>query len=276
MDVDMPRLCYVYSLLVHSPPYQRVGDTWADAPRQSLRKLRKAIGLPASEDVGHLADMLIALRSDVEKELHFDIRSAGITTLNLIALYQEDLHDAAEYAGFESLDLPISYRILYETSASYAGYGYGICRDYEDEEGCEQEQTEMDPEVVMAVAFTQSALTVSLSITKSAYYLYEPDHRHLSNFALGFESELRQRDEKSYWKAVEADLAKILVDYPSYERPGKVLLMGECSKDPTFRETLQGVLTDQMDKLPAIIDEDPEFAAAKGAAEFAKRLPWSH
>ena len=233
------------------------------------------MGLPASSDVGHLAGMLIALRLEVEKKLHFGIKSAGITTLNLAALYQEDLHDAAEYAGFESLDFPLRYDILHETSASYAGYGYGLCKDYEDKEGCKQEQNEMDSEVVMAVAFTQSVLTVTLSVMESAYFLWEPDYRRLLNFTLGFESGLRQKDETRYWKAVETNLAKIMRKYPYYERPGKVLLMGECSNDQTFQQTLQKVLADQMDEPPAIINNDPEFAAAKGAAEFAKRLPWN-
>ena len=275
MDVNMPRLCYVDDSLVRSPPYQKVGDSLIDSPRQILRKARKAIGLPASEDVGHLADMLIALRSEVEKKLHFGIKSAGITTLHLAALYREDLHDAAEYAGFESLDFPLPYDILYETSASYAGYGFGLCKDYKDKEGCNKEQTEMDSEVVMAVAFTQSVLTVTLSVMKSAYYLWEPDYRHLSNFTLGFESGLRQKDEKRYWEAVETHLAKIMVERPYYERPEKVLLMGECINDRVFQQRLQKVLADQMDDPPAVINDDPEFAAAKGAAEFAKRLPWN-
>ena len=281
MDVNMPKLCYVDDSLVRSPPYEHLFDWVYDEPRQTIRKARKALGLPASEDVGHLADMLIALRSEVEKQLHVSIRSAYITMLHLSALYREDLDDAAEYAGFESLAFPMSllpgpYDILYETSALYAGYGYGLCKDYEDKVGYKQEQHEMDSEVVMAVAFTRSALTVTLSIMQSVYYLYEPKQRHLSNFTLGFESDLRQKDEKAYWKAVEIHLAIILATFPLYERPGKVLLTGECTNNQTFQKTLQKVVADQMDIPPTVLNEDTEFAAAKGAAELAKRVPWNH
>ena len=41
-----------------SPPYNNVGESWDDMPRQYLRKARKAVGLPASQDVGRLAKML--------------------------------------------------------------------------------------------------------------------------------------------------------------------------------------------------------------------------
>lgn len=95
-----------------------------------------AIGLPASEDVGYLADVLSDLRAQVEKYRGAPIEYAGVTTLYLIALYQEDLEDAFEHMGLGFLSFPVRYDVLYETSAAYAGYSYGLCFDYTDRAVC--------------------------------------------------------------------------------------------------------------------------------------------
>ncbi|KAI4129588.1 MAG: hypothetical protein LQ338_002162 [Usnochroma carphineum] len=257
-----------------SPPYQNLGDEWKDAPRQAARRVRKAMGLPASQDVGYLANMLIALRSAVEEHLHITISSAGVTTMNLAALYQEDLRDATEYAKLEYLAFPVRYQILYETSAAYAGYGYGLCADYTKRALCKEEQDDMDSEVVMAVLFTRTVLTVSLSVMKSAYYLYEPDTRHFSDFDLGYDSQTRQQSEQDYWDAVGSRLKEIMVKNPYFKRPAQVLLMGDCIDAGRFRCTLREALSSQMDPMPSIVSRDAEFAAAKGAAELTKRLSW--
>ena len=220
--------------------------------------------------------MLIALRSAVEKHLHTSVSSAGISTLHLAALYPEDMRDACEYARLEYLNFPMLYKeLLYETSAAYAGYGYGLCHDYLDREGCKKEQDDMTSDVVMAVLFTRTVLTVTLSSTSSAYYLFEPDYRHSSSFDLGYDSTSRQQYEQEYWEAVMSQLEKIMRDNPYYERPAKVLLMGDYINDENFRGALEKALSRQMKSPPNILAHDAEFAAAKGAAELAKRFAWN-
>ena len=233
------------------------------------------IGLPASKDVGYLASMIIVLCSAVEKHLQTSISSAGITTLNLAALYPEDMYDACEYAKLEYLSFPMRYKMLYETSTAYVGYGYGLCDDYMDREGCKKEQDDMGSDVVMAVLFTRTVLTVTLSVMKSAYYLFEPDYRHYSNFDLGYDSKIRQQNEQGYWIAVTNQLEEIMRENPYYERPAKVLLMGDCIDDEDFRDALEKVLSSQMETPPDILSRDAEFTAAKGAADLTKRLPWN-
>ena len=147
-----------------SPPYNKVGEAWDDMPRQYLRKARKAVGLPASQDVGHLAKMLSGLRTVVEERVG-PIMTAGLTTMHLAALYDEDLHDAFEYVGLKYITIPIGavgHNILYETSAAYAGYGYGLCSDYKgDPEARKNQQWNMTDQAVMAVVYTDTALSVS-------------------------------------------------------------------------------------------------------------------
>ncbi|KAL8711274.1 MAG: hypothetical protein Q9225_007136 [Loekoesia sp. 1 TL-2023] len=260
-----------------SPPYNNVGESWDDMPRQYLRKARKAIGLPASSDVGALATMLSRLRAGVEEKVG-PITSAGVTTMNLVALYDEDLHDAFEYVGLDYITFPVGYvghNILYETSAAYAGYGYGLCRsaDYRtDPEACKQEQYNMTDEVVMAVLYTDIVLSVSLSVIRSAYALWEPPYRYLADFDLGYKSNPGMNPEKEYWRAVEQKLQQIMIDNPNYERPSKVLLMGDRIEEPGFKETLVKALSEQMkEEMPEILGEGAVGVAARGTAEMAKR-----
>lgn len=216
---------------------------------------------------------MVALRTAVEEHTP-SVPSIGITTPNLVALYEEDLRDACDYAGIDCLAFPMRYNILYETSSAYAGYGFGLCDDYTDKASCKKEQDDMDSDVVMGVLFTRTALTVSLSVTKSAYYLYEPESRHLLDFDLGFDSPLHHENPQDYWSAVESQLQKLMVENPYFKRPDKVLLTGDCVWDEDFKRTLNKALSGQMEKMPQILSENAEFAAATGAAELSKRLPW--
>ena len=256
-----------------SPPYNNLGESWDDMPRQYLRKARKAIGLPASSDVGHLATLLLALRAAVEEQVG-PITSAGVTTMNLVALYDEDLHDAFEYVGLEYITFPVGYvghNILYETSAAYAGYGYGLCTDYKtDPEACTQEQYNMTDEFVMAVLYTDTVLSVSLSVIRSAYALWEPSYRYLADFDLGHNGNAEMNSEE-YWSAVELKLQQIMIDNPRYPRPSKVLLMGNHTNDREFKDTLVKALGAQMEELPEILSEGAVGVAARGVAEMAKR-----
>ena len=257
-----------------SPPYNNLGESWDDMPRQYLRKARKAIGLPASSDVGHLATLLLALRAAVEEQVG-PITSAGVTTMNLVALYDEDLHDAFEYVGLEYITFPVGYvghNILYETSAAYAGYGYGLCTDYKtDPEACTQEQYNMTDEVVMAVLYTDTVLSVSLSVIRSAYALWEPSYRYLADFDLGYPASVEIGNSLEYWSAVELRLQQIMMKYPGYPRPSKVLLMGNRTNNPAFLERLRRAIWAQVPDLAEVFGQGAVGVAARGVAEMAKR-----
>lgn len=224
---------------LNRPPYQHVGDAWYDWPRQWKRKARKALGQPASSDVGALARMLSDLRDTVEDYVGHPIESGAVAGLNLVALYYEDLHDAFEYVGLKYVDLPVRDKTLLETSAAYAGYGYGLCSDYTDWEACHLEEKEMPMDHVMAVLYTPTVLTVSLSITASAYYLFEPQYRYTMDFSLGYDARSGEDGDKDYWDSVQLKLEQIMMENPDYDRPSKILLMGDCVRDETFQQILQ-------------------------------------
>ncbi|KAL6718687.1 hypothetical protein ACLMJK_002921 [Lecanora helva] len=255
-----------------SPPYTNTRDYWIDLPRQISRKYRKAVGLPASSDVAYLADALSSLRAQVESNMRQPISSAGVSTQHLNALYTEDLRDAYDYIGLEYLAFPVTYEILYESSAAYAGYGYGLCSNFTDRGACRREEQDMKSEVVMVVLFTRNVLTVSLSILKSAYILYEPRERHVNNFTLGYNDIFDDDD----WRALGAQLENVFEENPLYEAPTKVLLMGDCTQNNPFMEILKISLRNQVGYVPEILWKGAESVAVRGTAEMAKRLLWDH
>ena len=255
-----------------SPPYNNVGESWDDMPRQYMRKARKAVGLPASSDVGHLAKMLSDLRAAVEKKVG-PITTAGVTTMHLVALYDEDLHDAFEYVGLEYITFSVGdvgHNILYQTSAAYAGYGHGLCSDYTHPEACKAEQYNMTDRAVMAVVYTDTVLSVSLSVIRSVYALWEPPYRYLADFDLGHQQE-PERSPEEYWNAVDSRLQEIMIENPNYDRPSIVMLIGDHISDPAFQQVLVNALGEQMEEMPQVLGEGAVTVAARGVAEMTKR-----
>ena len=218
--------------------------------------------------------MLLALRAAVEEKVG-PITSAGVTTMNLVALYDEDLRNAFEYVGLEYITFPVGYvgrNIVYETSAAYAGYGYGLCADHKtDPEACRQEQHDMSDEVVMAVLYTDTVLSVSLSVIRPAYALWEPEYWYLADFDLGYNTYVEMESPEEYWSAVWLKIQQIMIENPGYTPPSKVLLMGDRTDEREFREILVRALWEQMGELPEILSEGAVGVAARGVAEMAKR-----
>lgn len=253
-----------------SPPYNNIDESWRDMLRQWKRKARKAIGLPASTDVGYLSTMLGNLRAAAEEQVG-SIKSGAVTTMNLVALYDEDILDAFEFAGLEYIAFPVGsvgHNLVYETSAAFAGYGFGLCADYKTSiEQCKQEQYNMTDETVMAVLYTDNVLTISLSVVKSAYYLWEPQYRYRTNFDLGYDN----INEQGYWDKVEAELKQLMIQNPNYRRPSKVLLIGDRTDDRGFEMKLRAALAEETYKRPVVLGKEAAGVAAKGVAEMAKR-----
>lgn len=126
--------CYIYiyhKLKVSRPPYEDNGDWVADQPREGARMALKAVGLPASYEVGVLAQVIRHLRSELESEFKVSITEAVFTSSHLLALYQDDLEDVAENAGIEFVIPTYQFKpIFWETASAYAGHGLGLCKDW--------------------------------------------------------------------------------------------------------------------------------------------------
>lgn len=255
-----------------------MGDLWDDEPRQQLRKLRKRIGLPASADVGNIADLLAALRDKANDFVQEKFTTAVATIPHLVAVYNEDITDALEHVGLNMHGIWYYEHLVYETISAYAGLGLGLCRNYTNAADCLDTQREWERDIIMPVLYTRSALTMSFAPVRGAYFLWEPSYRHRVDFDLGSDklASLQTPEEvKRYWSQVRTKLVEVMVERPAYDKPHKIILMGESASDPEFVRNLWLALATVMDRAPVLLDADPLFAAAKGAAEFAKRAPYT-
>ncbi|KAK5653809.1 hypothetical protein OQA88_7967 [Cercophora sp. LCS_1] len=261
-----------------APPYNDDGEYWADQPRKALRLAAKLSGLPASYEVGILADTLRHLRSQLQGAFGIQVTEAVFAAPHLVALYQDDLEDAAEHLGIRYVTPKHEFLpLVWETSAAYAGHGFGLCPTWWDDQKCMAEDREESKVLLFAVHYSRSALTVSLAkILHSATSLYEPDWRHAENYTLGQDALAKYDRAPDYWGDVKSHLLSISREYPSFEKPDLVLITGNAA-DGEFKHVLEEALMEDMGRVPPFIDRDPVVVAAKGAAEFMRRgpAPWS-
>ncbi|KAI1352126.1 hypothetical protein F5Y01DRAFT_304217 [Xylaria sp. FL0043] len=262
----MLRLSLPSSQHVHKP-YDNIGDTIGDIPRQIWRDTWKKLGLPCSGDVGKLSRMIRALRDQASDFVGEPVSAAAISGPHLAALYLEDIQDAFEYLSLVYIDLGPSWYFQHipTTLAAYAGNGLGICQDYKDKVGCSDEERHMRSKYVLAVGYTHTSLTTSLATVSDWQYL--PERSTLGNLRLGYD----YRHEESYWEEVRSVLRFPAVNTAIEKNISVVLVSGDAARKPRFMEVMGEVVDDVIDGVPAIADHDPEFSAAKGIAELAKR-----
>lgn len=259
---------------ISRPPYRDAADLLKDIPRQRLRRERKAQGLPASEDVGTLSVMLQALRDAAESYLGHEISSALAATPNLVALYQEDVDDAFEYLGLESLDDPNPlFRMFHETAAAAASYGIGLCHDYTDRDACKEESIHMPDRILLSVLYTKDSLCVEMCVINSVYatwpYAASPPSM---DFSLGSDRIRDNPNEEYYWEGVKDTIYRgVLAGLRLRRRPSVVFVFGESSMRTKFRSVLDDALRHLLGEVPEIMDKNPIFEPAQGAAELAKR-----
>jgi hypothetical protein len=257
-----------------SQPYKHLGEAFDDLPRKTLRDTRKKLGYPASGDVGTLSNMIRALRDEASSFVGEPVSTAAISIPHLVALYGEDLHDAFEYLSLIYLDFfPFwNFRPIHASNAAYAGNGQGFCRDYRDVMACKEEETQFPTLFALSVSYTYTSLITSQARLADAYYIQETPK--LENLRLGYDARHDDDDEESYWEAVREMLRSPVRDSPVQRNISVVLVFGDSTKEPRFRNVLEEVIND-LGGEQEIIDQDPEFSAAKGTAEMAKRVIFS-
>ncbi|KAK9783906.1 hypothetical protein SCAR479_00465 [Seiridium cardinale] len=250
-----------------SKPHQNVREAIDDIPRQAWRDSRKKIGLPASGDVGTISNMVKALREQASSFVGQAISVAAISVPHLAALYGEDLHDAFEYLSLGHLELYPFWNLqpIPSTVAAYAGNGLGLCENYTDTAACHEEEARIPRRYALAVSYTHGGLITSQSKVALAYGIEEIPS--LENLKLGYDA----RHGEYYWEKVRHMLRSPVVDSLILRNVSMVLLQGDASELPQFREILDEVVDDVIRVQPDILDQEPIFSASKGTAELAKR-----
>lgn len=244
-----------------SPPYTSMEDAWRDAPRELVRKGRKAAGYPASADVGTLSDLLRDLHERAEDHLSQPVPSAVISYTRLAGLYEEDINDAASYLGLMTLR---GYHLHQprEIIAAYAGNGMGLCEHYEDVSQCNQEGSALPLRQVLSVQIVHTALVLNTEGVRQALDVADYDTTARADFSDGFDSPER----------VVASVTSILEErFRFLPHPPEMVVI--ASGDSANSAILQNV-TDAVSSsgpTPRLFALEPLYIAARGAAELAWR-----
>jgi hypothetical protein len=253
------------------PPYMDLSQKVGDLPRAALRRLRKTIGLPASYDVGVLASQIhkvLVVLKESSPRMPFQVTEAAISIPHLPALYFDDLIDSCEHVGIKYLPFTdFNVPLTFETGATFAGYGFGMCEHLEDVKTCREEQVKMRTWNVLAVPYSQTALTTAANDMRTPM-MWMPAR---NNFSLGYNAlgSGLYTDEDAYWKEVHRELRAIW-QYPThYKNPDLVIVTGNAADNPAFRKVLRGAVGS---KEPTIVDSDPLLATAKGTADWYLRF----
>ncbi|KAI9775531.1 MAG: hypothetical protein M1835_005803 [Candelina submexicana] len=289
-----------------TPPYYDCGAQKADLWRQWQRYFRKRSGSPGSPSAAALSIIISKLKAQTDLFLGplGPLELAFITVPYLPALYNEDLLDAADHAKVQLLTLPgYIHRSgdqaqwpVSELNTAYAGNGFGLDNQYpptleahqyhDDDDEHSNHTNNSHPkapwsENVFSTLFTKTALTAHILPLSSAAHFYAADG--IAKFTLGLSSLPPSQDSTSpYWHQIRLALRTALNSYLNRgHNLGRVISYGESALDEIFTRILEEEVrdaqsSDEPDRQPLFSSEGPVYAAARGAALFARlctRLP---
>lgn len=166
---------------------------------------------------------------------------------------------------------------IIEADAVYAANGFGLCEMYKDFFFCMEEFEETPDAEVFFVSFTRHHLYTSIirSIGGEALYGLH-DKEQLFDFDAGLDT-LEDADNilnsSIFWDYIRAQM---FIHSTSLKQPvTHILLAGECALDTRFRAVLADALAELDTSAEFRFDvdmvADPTFAAARGAALYARR-----
>jgi hypothetical protein len=249
------------------PPYQKPEQAFNDIPRQWWRNFRRRLGLPASSDVGILAELLEHVVEAVSP-LMGDQKAAVISFPDLPALYQEDILDAAGFVGLLALQVEKWEKVQPQKHvAAFAGYGLGLCEDYKNWTKCHEEAAIMPWRHVVLFDYTKSALLLHHRYYKTAWVDRALQFDMASSFDLGSTKDANEGDIRDFvlqfmrryiWPHEGMVVDFILTGEPENYRDGKALRAIEEAAD-IVGSTVEAFFS------------NPDYVAARGATEMAFR-----
>lgn len=277
-----------------SPPYDpKLGNGGCrDKPRQWKRWFRKKVGLPASEDVAALIDVVGPLVNHTNHFLHQHdlprLQYAFMTTPFLPALYTEDLLDALAYLKVEYLKLGFPYFRgwgseqfpVSHLNSAYAGSGLGLCEDFLNSTHCAEQLKQQcnDDQNAFVVQYTGQMLTAHVLPICYASHFYAAGG--VVEPGLGSSASFRYGSER-YWELVRHAIRKGLEAYYNRARDLTVVVgHGESIRDELFQLILKKEvrLAQERNSTVKYVIGDEIFAASMGMAELGRRammLGWN-
>lgn len=173
-------------------------------------------------------------------------------------MYEEDLRDAFAHSELTYVEIfPLANRRrIHDTGALYAGLGLQLSEPRERK-------------FYLVVQYTRNCLITSQAEVSNTYNAEE--YPHFENFSLGFDN---VHSEEKYWERVAVAIQRPVKESYMPRRIARVLVHGESSGDPVFREVVEravrGIEGVEEGVVP-VYAQDRVFVAAKGVAELGRR-----
>lgn len=229
--------------------------------------------------------MIKELRFVAEKFLNDQTITGAMATFpHLPGLDSCHVDDAMRDAGLKSISSwPYwdGWSYFTETSAVYISNGFGLCTNYTDVELCHEETTnpydQKRYENVLSVTYTNDILSSTWTVQSDAFSGVFSQRKYVTDLKMGWKYRSQQVSEESYWRTVRDTIMEPVLTSTINERiADRILLHGDRSGEEKFQEVFAQAIRDMMPSATEIYWTDPDYAAARGAAEMAKRLYWTH
>ena len=227
-----------------------------------------------SDSVKIIGTALATLKAIVEPLLLTEPLSSVLPTYpDFPGLQWKLVQEAMEYANIAMLG---EQRIA-PVGAAAAANGMGLCKDFTDLDACEDEEVGLPMTRVLAIEYTNVALTVTLSPFRASRKSYDwTIDRAWDLGANALPDSLDAEGARLYWQRVREKIQKFPARIPADRPITDVIIIGESALDETFLNVMRDALRDVLDvrsmEIPGTHTVDPTFAAARGAAEFGKRM----
>jgi hypothetical protein len=193
-------------------------------------------------------------------------------------LLPEDWKETLELAKVTSLS---SYKLyggrLYQTNAVWAGMGNGLCEHWGDIEKCEIEEWKSRQIQTLVISFTAKELILenAFMVTPHASSIYAHDKHD----DLGYEAWEGNRDNETFWDDLGRKVRGMAERFKKAKWiPQELLLVGDFAGNKLFldavEKALEGIMVMDVDEISTnlqISGYNPQYEAARGAAELAKR-----
>ena len=158
--------------------------------------------------------------------------------------------------------------------AAAAAHGIGLCNNFTKIDVCQAEEEDLPLSLVLGVEYTLASLTVTMSPFQASREGFGFDFKR--HWDLG--SDYKSKD-RFYWQRIKEAVLQGPRRWPGRDVTD-IVLMGESALEQGFLHVLQDALWEVLPEIMAghgqqfLVGsvEDPGFAAARGAAEIAKRL----
>jgi hypothetical protein len=281
--VGRPHVAQITNLLF-SPPYRDLETAWRDIPRQKCRQSRKTMGLPASSDVGVLADMIRQLLNLLDSKYSpLDALSATITFANVGALYEEDIEDAAEYLELSLPNTRLKAHEPREIFTAYAGHGMGICSPdtASNLEQCKAELSKLPSRWLLLVEYTLEALFIHTRLLNDVNDYMDSWNLEVAQVSYDLGTKSGNGTAEELVSFIRPYVVKEFRFFPDVEEI-TVIITGDADNENVLmmEEVVRMVIVSEIGALVHIFNSSSEYITARGAAEVQWRAvalrdhPW--